>query len=191
MAAMFRRLTSLASAALLLLSILSTGLWVRSYWRVDALSWERGVATAETPKCHSIYLRSSNGRVSLYRRWGEDESTQGGFLYLTGPDPDPDLLPQAVMVYDDPEQYGTTDWTRLGVRHSFCGTQRHGCDVTMIPWAYAAVPLWALAAIALVPIVRRRLRGRRKGFCPACGYDVRATPSLCPECGTVSNRIVP
>ena len=46
---------------------------------------------------------------------------------------------------------------------------------------------WLLTAIlALMPMVAlaRWYRSRRiPGCCPVCGYDVRATPDRCPECG--------
>jgi hypothetical protein len=53
------------------------------------------------------------------------------------------------------------------------------------------VPLWILfVASLLLPAVNLvanaiRQRGlKRAGCCTGCGYDVRATPRRCPECGT-------
>jgi hypothetical protein len=62
------------------------------------------------------------------------------------------------------------------------------------------VPYWLLTALTLalpttsaVQWIRRRsrLRHQRAGLCPNCGYDLRATPDRCPECGTVSPKSDP
>ena len=37
--------------------------------------------------------------------------------------------------------------------------------------------------IALAVLAWRRRRRQQEGLCPTCGYDVRATPERCPECG--------
>ena len=56
------------------------------------------------------------------------------------------------------------------------------------------LPDWALiATTALMPagwVVRfGRRRGRAtRGLCSHCGYDLRATPERCPECGTIPAR---
>lgn len=56
------------------------------------------------------------------------------------------------------------------------------------------IPLWPFALVCgVTPILRgvkyaRQWPARRRlgrGFCALCGYDLRATPDRCPECGAV------
>ena len=63
------------------------------------------------------------------------------------------------------------------------------------PFWYVRIPYWAIVTITalwpastLVGATARLLRRRRTppGFCPDCGYDLRATPDRCPECGCMA-----
>lgn len=66
--------------------------------------------------------------------------------------------------------------------------------------AVAIFPLWIVELLtAVLPALwltqlRRRFRQRRTkaGLCPRCGYDIRANPQRCSECGfELGRRCVP
>jgi hypothetical protein len=51
------------------------------------------------------------------------------------------------------------------------------CAVLPIPVVWVAIRLWAKSR-------------PQHGFCSACGYDLRATPERCPECGKVVEKTI-
>lgn len=66
---------------------------------------------------------------------------------------------------------------------------------TAVPFAsgmrFIVVPWWLIILVGLLPSaiyaamwIRRRRRVTT-GMCAACGYDLRASPERCPECGAI------
>jgi hypothetical protein len=65
----------------------------------------------------------------------------------------------------------------------------HAQQISISVW-WIACPLTLLPAIWLIAHPQM-LPFRRKvspGFCSVCGYDLRATPDRCPECGTIQHQ---
>jgi hypothetical protein len=65
----------------------------------------------------------------------------------------------------------TNHWTRWNIRQ-------------------VTVPFWIVAVLtglsaALFALLSQRATANTKGLCQTCGYDLRATPDRCPECGTI------
>jgi hypothetical protein len=96
------------------------------------------------------------------------------------------ILPRHVDDWDPGWNYGNAPNERFF--EYFWGVPRLATDGEL----KAAIPYWVLtAASACASLVAwgiRRLRRKESdysGRCPACGYDLRATPDRCPECGSV------
>jgi hypothetical protein len=167
---MRRKLFWLAAVVSAVVFVLVCVLWVRSYWRQDTLA---GYCARD----HWVEVSSGRGRV-LLAHVSRDNLAESRLLRGY----------QAEVVY--PEEPGArhTGAHRLGFgfyRH-LSPPQLVGFNTTML-W----LPDWLLILLsAPVPLafVRRSIRRRNRaasGSCLRCGYDLRATPERCPECGAV------
>jgi hypothetical protein len=182
---MTRRLLNLLTALSLLLFVVVAGLWVRSYFARDAVRRVRAAAhgaSVEDAVVNGdgviIYTRTVFGEV--FFRVLAQERVRAHFK-------------PGVSVYSQPpESPARLVHRREGSLAGFYAG-RYDADprgmVGGLPSFDLWVPHWFLAAVtAPLPAVRLRryvrLRDRRRrGLCPQCGYDVRATPQACPECG--------
>jgi hypothetical protein len=82
--------------------------------------------------------------------------------------------------------------------HTTHGFRAHEQSTAASGWSRAtstyAVPDWFLSLpFAVLPLIRccqrwraqTRLARGKHGLCVECGYDLRASPQRCPECGAV------
>jgi hypothetical protein len=83
-----------------------------------------------------------------------------------------------------------TFWNRIGFGYASQSQSMQGLNDSTVTIRAYWLPYWLLAVVtSLVPlrwalVLAIRARRRRRGLCARCGYDVRVSAGLCPECGS-------
>jgi len=186
---MARRVFQILTGLSLLLLIATVVLWVRSYGGSDYIQWSRGIGAQQLAiESRGDGLETAHGQLRFV--------TERNVAFV------PDLKPGTTQSLD----FYRTHWAygRLGVGHVFWDSPRRsiwnhlgfGIWETGMMTSFSdtqrnvfAVPMWLLVIfLALLPglrmaLIRRMRRRHAAGLCPMCGYDLRATPDHCPECG--------
>ncbi len=185
----------------LLVCVATVALWVRSYWVADLWHWSRYPDDRPSEgRVGWVDVRTFSGRLGAHVEFNsaymndpprgirhEIESAESA-----GPiaiEPSHGLRGIFVGV-PDPPYHVYLDWAGFVYYRNDFNASYHD--------HYAILPLWAVAGLtAIAPLwavgstVRRRARSSRAlaGLCPTCGYDLRATPERCPECGTMTAKV--
>ena len=185
-----RRLCTICSAASLLLCVAFGALWLRSYFVLDALAsgW------VNDPPTSGSYLQaySNRGAISL-RRFDVAVVGMAPADYHVGDGLHIDVGQDERWTRSDPSPWGRArfDYLLGFSHHDGAYLRRPTPDVRQMERDRGMTfPHWLpLLGAAIVPALRfrkaRRARLRpRSGLCLRCGYDLRASPDRCPECGT-------
>jgi hypothetical protein len=153
--------------------VLLAATWIRSHWRFDRVFIS-----------HVQYLEMTVSGGQAYVTWSDDGPPEErvSLRWWSRPQGSTPSIPSGRIVY--------AGWRQLGF-----GAGRESSFYGGVPAVFrrVVVPIWFPICLALAwPTYRlatrmsRRNRLRR-GCCPTCGYDLRATPGGCPECGAVAS----
>ena len=162
---MKRRFFAFVSVLSLLLCLATVVQWARSYWRSDSLDWSGALI-------YGVHLESDRGSLHLYvwRTFLGPAFRESAAIPLIQSDPHPFLI--YLSVHNLHEFY----WL-------------HHVDLFEESWLLE-FPHWPLCLVCAIPfactLLSRTFRKRVPAHaCRQCGYDLRATPDRCPECGTI------
>jgi hypothetical protein len=168
---LLRILLNAATVLSLVLCAMAMAAWVRSYQARDDVVWVR-----ENPR---MYLEVGTHRGGLLADLltpvgTEMEGNRAGWAWTSS----------SRVSYATTVSPKGTFFNRFGF--GFFDYQDRN------EWRQLACPYWFLVLLtAILPgarLIKSRRRARRlrmgAGHCHHCGYDCRATPERCPECGT-------
>jgi hypothetical protein len=176
-----RRLFTLCSATSLLLFLLTCAGWIRSYTWADQLAWSNAGGYRS--------VKSSAGFVSvntLRVDWSNYPREHRPVSY-TRDKPFPPFDSMLFLCVNRGDRHLGFEFAGLswhGIHNDLRGTYH---DLFIVPFRFLALFATVLPLTWTGRRVFERRRARRTrelNLCPVCGYDLRATPHRCPECGT-------
>ena len=175
-----RHLFTLCAAFSLLVSAAACAVWVRSYYGHDELVYQSDEDARGVQRCFVLGWNRGTFDFQHHHIAGLNRAYAEAIgLHMNHWD----VLPDGYAVARGGDGFALLGF---GVVRPVTKDVEPG-----VWWHYSIyVPHYAVAGVAAVmPVLwlrheRSRRRRARRGSCVTCGYDLRATPQRCPECGS-------
>jgi hypothetical protein len=187
-----RGLFTLSATLSALICLLATATWLRTLFAIDV--WASHLYTPAARTLESRYVELAGGWLVITRSKTllppgsvpqSPHPMDSTWVHDSGPPNRPPSLPGGTngswFIWEtaNPTPQPSTPRAFQVLAHTVAG-------VYLPPViALSSLPpaLWTFV------LIRRRRRANKPGCCPTCGYDLRATPERCPECGTAPKPV--
>ena len=174
---MLRRVFTFLSALSLVLCVATCAGWVRSNHVGDefyAYNWKYGGGVGLRVNC--LYLWEATVQVPV--------PSEKHIPWTSAHEQNPPRRGIAAGSMQHAAFLGAT--YQFGIGHEVDGYSYYHHDL-FLPW-WMVLTIFSFISVALLSMAWRARHRSRRGVCRTCGYDLRATPGRCPECGTETKK---
>jgi hypothetical protein len=173
-----RWLFNLAAGVSAIALALVMGLYLRSFYRTELEGLQRATVTGIVTEKMTFGIVQARGKMLVFLERETQRQPKGAPI-------------QSTKYGWRHEVFGPASWfspspggfiKREGWKASATGALIKASGLSFPHWALAVV----VSVLPIVWLVRKRFIPPVTGLCPKCGYDLRATPNRCPECGAIA-----